>query len=113
MLVYEEKYNDGLYHLEQSRILEPGWPTPHQKLTSLKRFLQNFSRLVGTKGKLKPKRLGQLQEAVAAAAAAASKDVQVLSIRDIREGKGSEEESGPVLLGAVASCFTTDERVPV
>ena len=109
MLVYEEKYNDGLYHLEQSRILEPGWPTPHQKLTSLKRFLQNFSRLVGTKGKLKPKRLGQLQEGVAAA----SKDVQVLSIRDIREGKGSEEESGPVLLGAVASCFTTDERVPV
>ena len=110
MQLYEEKYNDGLYHLEQSERFDPGWPTPHQKLASLKRFLQNFSRLIATKGKLKPKRLAQLQQNVAAAI---NKENKVCSIRDLREGKERETGDDGVLIAAVASSFTTDERVPM
>ncbi len=103
----------ALVHLEQACRFDPGWPTPRQKLSSLKDFLQSFSQSISTKGKLKPKRLATLQSSLSTRdqwvteKMAANDDI---TIRNLREGNHGNEKR---LIGGVAACVTNDDRVPL
>lgn len=97
--------------MEQACRLDPGWSTPQQKLQSMKRFLQSYSQLVGARAKLKPKKLATLQQSVLEACEA-KESGDIVCIRELREG-GDERGKGAVLIGAVGSCLTTEDRVPL
>ena len=100
--------------MEQACRLDPGWSTPQQKLQSMKRFLQSYSQLVGARGKLKPKKIATLQQSVLEACEVRSTEENgdIVCIRELREGE-NERGKGTVLIGAVGSCLTTEDRVPL
>lgn len=121
MLLYEEDYSTAIHHLELACKFDPGWPAPRQKLTVLKTFLQNFSRSVSSKGKLKPKRLSTIQECLDQKDKWVGKYKETfreLTIRTLREGSGRSDESvindsAAVLIGGVVACVTNEDRIPL
>lgn len=121
MLLYEEDYPTAIHHFELACKFDPGWPTPRRKLITLKTFLQNFSRSVSSKGKLKPKRLSLIQESLNQKDKWVGKykeSFRELTIKTLREKSGSSDDlvvmaDSQVLIGGVVACVTNEDKIPL
>ena len=116
MLLYEENYVSAIHHLEQACRFDPGWPNPRQKLSSIKDFLQSFSRAISSKGKLKHKRLATLQDSLVNKEKWVGKSLsnyRELCIQDLREGRRDDNKGEEVLVAGVAACVTNEDKVPL
>ena len=49
LLLFEERYSEGLQSLELAAQLDPWWSVGQAKLEGVGKFLQNISRLVAGK----------------------------------------------------------------
>ena len=59
-LKYEEFYSEALEMFDHACRLDPAWPPPRAERSDLVHFLEEATKLVRTRGKLKAKRLNNM-----------------------------------------------------
>ncbi|XP_011299874.1 tetratricopeptide repeat protein 5 [Fopius arisanus] len=63
-LKYQEEYKLALEAFKRAMLLDPTWEVPRTKFDELLKYLKDVQNLINSKGRLKPKRLYQMIQAL-------------------------------------------------
>ncbi|XP_044003757.1 tetratricopeptide repeat protein 5-like isoform X2 [Aphidius gifuensis] len=61
---YQEEYQLALEALDRAMLLDPTWQSPRNKFEDLLKYLKDMQKSIHCKGRLKPKRLHQMVQAL-------------------------------------------------